>query len=69
MGFIDYHLIVADYMQWTVNQGIPTGFGRGSGAGAMVNYLLKITNINPMLYDLIFERYLNPERISLPDCA
>lgn len=67
MGFIDYHLIVADYMQWTVNQGIPTGFGRGSGAGAMVNYLLKITNINPMLYDLIFERYLNPERISLPD--
>ena len=69
MGFIDYHLIVAEYKQWTVNQGIPTGFGRGSGAGAMVNYLLKITNINPMLYDLIFERYLNPERISLPDCA
>lgn len=67
MDYISYHLIVADYMQWAVNNGIPTAPGRGSGAGSLICYLLKITNINPLKYDLLFERYLNPERITLPD--
>lgn len=67
MEYIDYHLIVADYMQFAVNNKIPTAPGRGSGAGSLINYLLKITNINPIKYDLLFERYLNVERISLPD--
>ncbi|WP_346938258.1 DNA polymerase III subunit alpha [uncultured Clostridium sp.] len=67
MNYIDYHLIVGDYMQYAVNNKIPTAPGRGSGAGSLINYLLKITNINPLKYSLIFERYLNIERISLPD--
>lgn len=67
MKYIDYHLIVADYMQFAIDNKIPTAPGRGSGAGSLVNYLLKITNINPLKYDLLFERYLNVERISLPD--
>jgi DNA polymerase-3 subunit alpha len=67
MNYIDYHLIVGDYMQFAVNNKIPTAPGRGSGAGSLINYLLKITNINPLKYDLLFERYLNVERVSLPD--
>ena len=67
MDYISYHLIVADFMQFAVNSGIPTAPGRGSAAGSMICYLLKITNINPMQYDLLFERYLNVERISMPD--
>lgn len=67
MHYIDYHLIVGDYMQFAVNNKIPTAPGRGSGAGSLINYLLKITNINPLKYDLLFERYLNVERVSLPD--
>lgn len=67
MGFISYHLIVADYMQWAVSQGIPTAPGRGSAGGSLIAYLLKITNVNPLKYNLLFERYLNPERVSLPD--
>jgi DNA polymerase-3 subunit alpha len=67
MEYISYHLIVADYMQYAVNNNIPTAPGRGSAAGSMICYLLKITNINPLKYDLLFERYLNVERVSLPD--
>lgn len=67
MEYISYHLIVADYMQFAVENNIPTAPGRGSAAGCMIAYLLKITNINPLKYDLLFERYLNIERISLPD--
>ncbi|MCD3232554.1 PHP domain-containing protein (plasmid) [Clostridium botulinum] len=67
MEYISYHLIVADYMQWAVNQRIPTAPARGSAGGSLIAYLLKITNINPLKYDLLFERYLNPERVSLPD--
>lgn len=67
MDYIAYHLIVADYMQFAIRSNIPTAPGRGSGAGCLINYLLKITNINPLKYNLLFERYLNVERVSLPD--
>lgn len=67
MNYISYHLIVADYMQFAVNNGIPTAPARGSAGGSLACYLLKITNINPLKYDLLFERYLNIERISMPD--
>ncbi|NFV47167.1 DNA polymerase III subunit alpha [Clostridium botulinum] len=67
MEYIAYHLIVADFMQWAVSQGIPTAPARGSAGGCLIAYLLKITNVNPLKYDLLFERYLNPERVSLPD--
>ena len=67
MGFIGYFLIVSDFIKWAKGQGIPVGPGRGSGAGSLVAYSLEITNINPISYNLLFERFINPERISLPD--
>ncbi|MBN2647225.1 MAG: DNA polymerase III subunit alpha [Thiotrichales bacterium] len=67
MGFPGYFLIVADFIQWAKNQQIPVGPGRGSGAGSLVAYALKITDLDPIEYDLLFERFLNPERVSMPD--
>jgi len=67
MGFPGYFLIVADFIIWARNNDIPVGPGRGSGAGSLVAYALKITDIDPLEYDLLFERFLNPERVSMPD--
>ncbi len=67
MGFPGYFLIVADFIQWSKDNGIPVGPGRGSGAGSLVAYALKITDLDPLQFDLLFERFLNPERVSLPD--
>ena len=67
MGYSGYFLIVADFISWAKQQGIPVGPGRGSGAGSLVAYALGITELDPLEYDLLFERFLNPERISLPD--
>jgi len=67
MGFPGYFLIVADFIRWAKNNDIPVGPGRGSGAGSLVAFALKITDIDPLQYDLLFERFLNPERISMPD--
>ncbi len=67
MGFPGYFLIVADFIQWAKDQGIPVGPGRGSGAGSLVAYALLITDLDPLQYDLLFERFLNPERVSMPD--
>ena len=67
MGFCGYFLIVADFIEYAKNQGIPVGPGRGSAAGSLVAYSLKITNIEPIKYGLLFERFLNPDRISMPD--
>ncbi len=67
MGFPGYFLIVADFIQWAKNNAIPVGPGRGSGAGSLVAYALKITDLDPLRYDLLFERFLNPERVSMPD--
>lgn len=67
MGYVDYFLIVADFVAYARSQGIPVGPGRGSAAGAMVSYCLRITDIDPMKYNLYFERFLNPERVSMPD--
>ena len=67
MGFPGYFLIVADFIQWAKDHGIPVGPGRGSGAGSLVAYSLKITDLDPIEYDLLFERFLNPERVSMPD--
>ncbi len=67
MGFDAYFLIVEDFMQFAYNNDIAVGPGRGSAAGSIVSYLLKITNIDPIKYELLFERFLNPERISMPD--
>jgi len=67
MGFPGYFLIVADFIQWSKDNDIPVGPGRGSGAGSVVAYALKITDIDPLEYDLLFERFLNPERVSMPD--
>ena len=67
MGFPGYFLIVADFIRWAKEQGIPVGPGRGSGAGSLVAYALGITELDPLQYDLLFERFLNPERVSLPD--
>ena len=67
MGFPGYFLIVADFIEWAKNNDIPVGPGRGSGAGSLVAYSLKITDLDPLEYDLLFERFLNPERISMPD--
>ena len=67
MGFSGYFLIVADFIQWAKDNAIPVGPGRGSGAGSLVAYALGITELDPLQYDLLFERFLNPERVSLPD--
>lgn len=66
-GFTDYFLIVWDFMRYAHEQGIPTGPGRGSAAGSLVAYVLKITNVDPLQFQLLFERFLNPERITMPD--
>lgn len=66
-GFVDYFLVVSDFIHWALEHGISVGPGRGSGAGSLVAYCLRITNIDPMRFGLIFERFLNPERISPPD--
>ncbi len=66
-GFASYFLIVQDFVNWAKKQGIIVGPGRGSAAGSLVSYLLNITNVDPLKYDLLFERFLNPERISMPD--
>ena len=67
MGYVDYFLIVWDFIHFARSQGIPVGPGRGSAAGSIVAYCLEITNIDPVRYDLLFERFLNPERVSMPD--
>ena len=67
MGFPGYFLIVSDFINWAKNNGVPVGPGRGSGAGSLVAYSLSITDLDPLAYDLLFERFLNPERVSMPD--
>jgi DNA polymerase-3 subunit alpha len=67
MGFAGYFLIVADFIRWARENGVPVGPGRGSGAGSLVAYVLGITDLDPLQYDLLFERFLNPERVSMPD--
>lgn len=67
MGFAGYFLIVADFIQWAKDNQVPVGPGRGSGAGSLVAYSLGITDLDPLRYDLLFERFLNPERVSMPD--
>jgi DNA polymerase III subunit alpha len=67
MGFPGYFLIVADFINWAIDHDIPVGPGRGSGAGSLAAYVMRITNIDPIPYGLIFERFLNPERVSMPD--
>ncbi|MGB0440030.1 MAG: PHP domain-containing protein, partial [Paracoccaceae bacterium] len=67
MGFPGYFLIVADFIQWAKDHDIPVGPGRGSGAGSLVAYALTITDLDPLRYSLLFERFLNPERVSMPD--
>ncbi|MBL9073527.1 DNA polymerase III subunit alpha [Tabrizicola sp.] len=67
MGFPGYFLIVADFIKWAKDHGIPVGPGRGSGAGSLVAYALTITDLDPLRYALLFERFLNPERVSMPD--
>ena len=67
MGFPGYFLIVADFINWAKNNGVPVGPGRGSGAGSLVAYSLRITDLDPLAYALLFERFLNPERVSMPD--
>lgn len=67
MGFVDYFLVVWDFIRFAKEQGIPVGLGRGSAAGSLVSYCLKITGIDPIRYHLLFERFLNPERVTMPD--
>src|SRR5690606_36101701 len=67
MGYVDYFLIVWDFIRHAREEGIIVGPGRGSAAGSIVAYVLDITQIDPLKYDLLFERFLNPERISMPD--
>ncbi len=67
MGFAGYFLIVADFIRWARENGVPVGPGRGSGAGSLVAYSLRITDLDPLQHDLLFERFLNPERVSMPD--
>ncbi|MCX5924995.1 MAG: DNA polymerase III subunit alpha [Candidatus Dependentiae bacterium] len=67
MGFVGYFLVVSDFIKWAHRTGIPVGPGRGSAAGSLVAWALEITNIDPLKYNLLFERFLNPERVSMPD--
>ena len=67
MGYVDYFLIVWDFINYARNHGIMVGPGRGSAAGSMVAYCLKISQVDPIRYNLIFERFLNPERVTMPD--
>ena len=67
MGYVAYFLITADFIKYARDNGIPVGPGRGSAAGSMVSYVLRITNVEPLAYNLLFERFLNPERVSMPD--
>lgn len=67
MGFVGYFLVVSDFIQWAKREGIPVGPGRGSAAGSLVAWALEITNIDPIKYNLLFERFLNPERVTMPD--
>lgn len=67
MGFVTYFLVVSDFIQWSKNNGIPVGPGRGSAAGSLVAWALSITDIDPLRYNLLFERFLNPERVTMPD--
>ncbi len=67
MGYTDYYLIVADFVSFAKSKGIPVGPGRGSGAGSIAAYCIGITDLDPMKYNLLFERFLNPERVSMPD--
>ncbi len=67
MGFVGYFLVVSDFIQWAKRNGIPVGPGRGSAAGSLVAWALQITDIDPIKYNLLFERFLNPERVSMPD--
>ncbi|CRL46189.1 DNA polymerase III subunit alpha [Sodalis glossinidius str. 'morsitans'] len=67
MGFPGYFLIVMEFIQWSKDNGVPVGPGRGSGAGSLVAYALNITDLDPLAFDLLFERFLNPERVSMPD--
>ena len=67
MDYSSYFLIVSDYIKWSKKNSIPVGPGRGSGAGSLVAYCLDITDLDPIEFDLIFERFLNPDRISMPD--
>ena len=67
MGYVDYYLIVNDFVQYAKSKGIPVGPGRGSGAGSFAAYCIGITGIDPIKYGLLFERFLNPERVSMPD--
>ena len=67
MGFSSYFLIVSDFIHWAKKNDIPVGPGRGSGAGSLVAWCLSITNLDPIKFSLLFERFLNPERVSLPD--
>jgi len=66
-GFASYFLIVEDFVNWAKNNGIVVGPGRGSAAGSLVAYLLNITDVDPLKYNLLFERFLNPERLQMPD--
>src|SRR6185436_9630680 len=67
MGFPGYFLIVWDFIKYARENGIPVGPGRGSAAGSLVAYALRITDVDPLVYDLLFERFLNPERVTMPD--
>lgn len=67
MGYVDYFLIVWDFINYARSQGIVVGPGRGSGAGSIVAYCMYITQLDPLRYSLLFERFLNPERVSMPD--
>src|SRR5260370_8948489 len=67
MGFPAYFLVVADFINWAKNNGVAVGPGRGSAAGSIVSYAMGITDLDPLDHGLIFERFLNPERISMPD--
>ena len=67
MGYVDYFLIVSDFVAFAKSAGIPVGPGRGSAAGSIVSYCLDITDLDPVKYSLVFERFLNPERVSMPD--